>query len=117
MEILDIVKTAVRAIDSKQGLDTEVIRITDLTVLADYFVIASGTSSTHVKSLAEEVEFQFKEKGVAPIRTEGFNTQNWFILDYANVIVHVFSPDARDYYDLDHLWADGEDVPMDFIEE
>ena len=55
------------------------------------------------------MEFQFKEKGVAPIRTEGFNTQNWFILDYANVIVHVFSPDARDYYDLDHLWADGED--------
>ena len=108
---------AAKALDSKKGRDIKVLEIDKITTLADYFVIASGTSSTHVKSLAEEVEFQFKEKGVAPIRTEGFNTQNWFILDYANVIVHVFSPDARDYYDLDHLWADGEDVPMDFIEE
>ena len=108
---------AAKALDEKKGREIAAIEITDITTLADYFVIASGTSSTHVKSLAEEVEFQFKEKGVAPIRTEGFNTQNWFILDYANVIVHVFSPDARDYYDLDHLWADGEDVPMDFIEE
>ena len=108
---------AAKALDSKKGRDIKVLEIDKITTLADYFVIASGTSSTHVKSLAEEVEFQFKEKGVAPIRTEGFNTQNWFILDYANVIVHVFSPDARDYYDLDHLRADGEDVPMDFIEE
>mgnify|MGYP000769365298 CR=1 FL=1 len=108
---------AVKALDEKKGKEISAIEVTEQTTLADYFVIASGTSSTHVKSLAEEVEFQFKEKGVAPIRTEGFNTQNWIILDYANVIVHVFSPDARDYYDLDHLWADGEDVPMDFIEE
>ena len=106
-----------KILDKKKAHDVRVLKVESLTVLTDYFVIASGTSSTHVKSLAEEVEFQFKEKGVAPIRTEGFNTQNWFILDYANVIVHVFSPDARDYYDLDHLWADGEDVPMDFIEE
>ena len=104
-------------LDEKKASDIVIIDLSEKSIIADYFVIASGTSSTHVKSLAEEVEFQFKEKGVAPIRTEGFNTQNWFILDYANVIVHVFSPDARDYYDLDHLWADGEDVPMDFIEE
>ena len=113
----ELALAAAKALDSKKGRDIKVLEIDKITTLADYFVIASGTSSTHVKSLAEEVEFQFKEKGVAPIRTEGFNTQNWFILDYANVIVHVFSPDARDYYDLDHLWADGEDVPMDFIEE
>ena len=77
-------------------------------------MIASGTSSTHVKSLAEEVEFQLKEKDILPVRTEGFGTQNWFVLDYANVIVHVFSPDARDFYDLEHLWADGEPVELGF---
>ena len=104
MESKELAMQIAKLLDSKKATRVKVL-------------IASGTSSTHVKSLAEEVEFQFKEKGVAPIRTEGFNTQNWFILDYANVIVHVFSPDARDYYDLDHLWADGEDVPMDFIEE
>ena len=124
MESKELAMQIAKLLDSKKATRVKVLKVRDLTVLADYFVIASGTSSTHVKSLAEEaefqlkeVEFQFKEKGVAPIRTEGFNTQNWFILDYANVIVHVFSPDARDYYDLDHLWADGEDVPMDFIEE
>lgn len=105
MESKELAMQIAKLLDSKKATRVKVLKVRDLTVLADYFVIASGTSSTHVKSLAEEVEFQFKEKGVAPIRTEGFNTQNWFILDYANVIVHVFSPDARDYYDLDHLWG------------
>ena len=105
MESKELAMQIAKLLDSKKATRVKVLKVRDLTVLADYFVIASGTSSTHVKSLAEEVEFQFKEKGVAPIRTEGFNTQNWFILDYANVIVHVFSPDARDYYDLDQVWA------------
>lgn len=109
--------TIAQILDNKKATRVKVLKVHDLTVMADYFVIASGTSSTHVKSLAEEVEFQLKEQGTAPIRTEGFNTQNWFILDYGNVIVHVFSPDARDFYDLEHLWADGEDVPLDFITE
>lgn len=104
-------------LDSKKATKVKMLKVDDLTVMADYFIIASGTSSTHVKSLAEEVEFSFKEQGVAPLRTEGFHTQNWFILDYGNVIVHVFSPDAREFYDLDHLWIDGENVPLNFIEE
>lgn len=106
-----------KILDNKKATRVKMLRVHDLTVMADYFVIASGTSSTHVKSLAEEAEFQMKEQGIAPIRTEGFNTQNWFILDYGSVIVHVFSPDAREFYDLDHLWADGEDVPLDFVQE
>jgi ribosome-associated protein len=106
-----------KILDNKKATRVKMLRVHDLTVMADYFVIASGTSSTHVKSLAEEAEFQMKEQGISPIRTEGFNTQNWFILDYGSVIVHVFSPDAREFYDLDHLWADGEDVPLDFVQE
>lgn len=109
--------TIAEILDAKKATRVKVLRVHDLTVMADYFVIASGTSSTHVKSLAEEVEFQMKEQhDTAPIRTEGFNTKNWFILDYASVIVHVFSPDARDFYDLEHLWADGEDVTPEFPE-
>ncbi|NCC06493.1 MAG: ribosome silencing factor [Clostridia bacterium] len=104
-----------KILDDKKATRVKMLRVHDVTVIADYFVIASGTSSTHVKSLAGDVEFIMKEKNnTAPIRTEGFNTQNWFILDYGDVIVHVFSPDARDFYDLDHLWADGEDVELDF---
>ncbi len=117
MESKELAMLAAKILDSKKATRVKVLKVRDLTVMADYFVIASGTSSTHVKSLAEEVEFRLKEQEVSPIRTEGFKTQNWFILDYGHVIVHVFSPDARDYYDLDHLWADGEEVPMEFGEE
>ena len=117
MEPKDLAIQIAAILDKKKDTRVKVLRVHDLTVMADYFVIASGTSSTHVKSLAEEAEFQLKEQGIAPIRTEGFNTQNWFILDYGSVIVHVFSPDAREFYDLDHLWADGENVPLDFVEE
>lgn len=117
MEPMDLAVQTAAILDKKKATRVKVLRVHDLTVMADYFVIASGTSSTHVKSLAEEAEFRLKEQGIAPIRTEGFNTQNWFILDYGSVIVHVFSPDAREFYDLDHLWADGENVPLDFVEE
>lgn len=108
---------AAQILDSKKATRVKMLKVDDLTVLADYFIIASGTSSTHVKSLAEEVEFVLKAEGTAPVRTEGFSTNNWFILDYGSVIVHVFDPEARNFYDLEHLWADGTDIPLNFIEE
>ncbi len=116
MEPKTLAMEAARLLDSKKATRVKVLRVTDVTVMADYFVIASGTSSTHVKSLAEEVEFRLKEAGEAPLRTEGFHTNNWFLLDYGSVIVHVFSPEAREFYDLEHLWADGEDVTPAFEE-
>lgn len=117
MNSLELATKAAQILDNKKATRVKVLKVQDLTVIADYFVIASGTSSTHVKSLAEELEFQLKEQEVAPLRTEGFGTQNWFVLDYANVIVHVFSPDARDFYDLEHLWADGEEVELSFLQQ
>lgn len=88
MEILDIVKTAVRAIDSKQGLDTEVIRITDLTVLADYFVIATATSSTQLRAMGDEVEYKLSQAGTEPHHIEGKAT-GWLCLDYGTVVIHL----------------------------
>lgn len=113
---MDSKQLALRAasiLDSKKAVGLKVLRVRDITVMADYFVLASGTSSTHVKSLAEEVEFKLKEEGVKPLRTEGFGSQGWLVLDYANVIVHVFSNEARSFFDLEHLWADGEEVLLD----
>ena len=115
MEILDIVKTAVRAIDSKQGLDTEVIRITDLTVLADYFVICSGGSNTQINALGDEVEKELTEKGEEPLHREGYRGGTWVLLDYGCVVVHVFNDEARKFYSLEHLWADGEEVDLSAI--
>ena len=103
-----------QVLDKKKAQDVRVLKVESLTVLTDYFVIASGTSTTQVGSLADEVEFALSQKGIEPISTEGFDSKNWVLLDYSNVIVHVFVPNTRTYYDLEHLWADGE--PIDISE-
>jgi ribosome-associated protein len=84
--------------------------------LADYFVFATGTSNTHVKSLADEVEFKLKELEVSPLHTEGFRSNSWVLLDYGSVIVHVFTAESRQFYDLDRLWQDGEAVDISTME-
>lgn len=109
MENLELVKTAVKAIDSKKGENIEVIGITDLTILSDYFVIATGTSSTQVKALAEEVEYQLELKGIEPHHIEGRNTP-WVCLDYNSVVIHIFYKDQRDFFKLERLWEDGEKI-------
>ena len=116
METLQILKIAANALNNKKALDINAIKIGDLTVLADYFVLATATSSTHVRSLAEEVEFKLEEQGVRPLHIEGRAT-GWILLDYGTVIVHVFSRDAREFYSLDNMWADGEIVDLDNILE
>ena len=103
---------AVKAIDGKKGLDIQVIKIRDISVLADYMVIATGNSSTHVKALADEVEYRLDEAGVSVSHIEGYRSNSWILLDYVDVIVHVFSEEAREFYDLDRLWQDGESVDI-----
>ena len=117
MESLQLATAIAKVLDKKKASDVKVLKVRDLTVLTDYFVIATGTSSTHVKSLAEEVEFQLGEQGAKPLRTEGYDSKNWILLDYGTVIVHVFYPEARSFYDLEHLWADAEPVDVPFEED
>ncbi len=95
-------------LDSKKSQDLAVIRVEDVTTLADYFVIVTGNSSTQVKAFADEVEFKLKQEGINPGHVEGHTTRSWIVLDYYSVIVHVFDPEAREYYDLERLWLDGE---------
>lgn len=107
MQALDIVKTAVKAIDSKKGENIEVIGITDLTVLTDYFVIATATSSTQVKAISDEVEYKLDLLGAESHHIEGRNT-SWVCLDYNSVVIHIFHKQQRDFYSLERLWEDGE---------
>lgn len=104
--------TIAKVLDNSKAQDVRVLKIEDVTVLTDYFVIASGTSTTHTAALADEVEFQLQQKGVKPISSEGYDSKNWVLLDYGSVIVHVFVPGTRTFYDLEHLWADGEPVDL-----
>lgn len=102
----------VKTLDSKRGEDIQAIKIADLTILADYFVIVNGTSNTHARTLADEVEYQFSQQGIEPLRREADTGNTWIILDYGDIIVHVFYKDTRDFYKLEGLWADGEQVDI-----
>lgn len=115
MTSLELAKESAKILNNKKGLGIQVIGIRDISILADYFVIATGTSSTHVKALADEVEFALKQMGVTPDHIEGHNNNNWILLDYGNVIVHVFSGETREFYELERLWKDGEQVDLSSI--
>lgn len=110
-----IVREAAAALDSKKGIDIRAIGLRSLSILTDYFVIASGTSNTHVRALADEVEFRLGQQNCKPQRIEGGSTENWMLLDYGAVIVHVFQDKAREFYDLERLWQDGEHYPLDDV--
>jgi ribosome-associated protein len=108
----EMLSVIVKALDSKKTEDIKVIRIHDLTIIADYFVIANGTSSTQTRALADEVEFKLKEKGVEPRQVQGNNGSNWIVLDYHDIVVHVFYKETREFYSLERLWHDGENIDI-----
>ncbi len=113
MTSLELVKDIVHILDQKKGMNIQAIKVRDLTIVADYFVIAGATSTTHVKSLADEVEYQIKKDDeISPARVEGYGSASWVLIDYGEVIVHIFNPEAREFYKLERLWADGEPVDL-----
>ena len=104
-----------KAIKKKKGLNIKLIEIGDISSLADYMVIATGTSSTHVKAIADEVEYQLDEAGISVSHIEGYRSNSWILLDYVDVIVHIFSDEAREFYDLERLWQDGKEIDISDI--
>ncbi len=111
METELIYKTAANALNSKKARELKVLKIADLTVLSEYFVIATATSSTHVRALADEVEVKLKEIGATPHHIEG-KTTGWIVLDYSSVIVHIFTQNEREFYSLDRMWSDADEIEL-----
>ena len=114
MEGLEIIKIAANAINEKKGREISAIKIGDLTVLADYFLLCTANSSTQVRALCDEVEDKLSEAGVTPHHIEGKAT-GWVALDYGSVIIHIFGRSEREFYDLDKMWSDGEQINLDEI--
>ena len=110
----ELAEIAVKALDSKKGKEIRLIRIDKITTLAEYFVICTGTSNTQINALCDAVEKELTEKGEEPLHREGYRGGTWVLLDYGCVVVHVFNDEARKFYSLEHLWADGE--PIDISE-
>lgn len=103
-------ETVIKALDSKKAVEITALEVGSLTIVADYFVIAAGTSNTQVRALADEVEYQMGLEGFEVRQIEGKAT-GWILLDYHDIVVHVFQQDQREYYNLEKLWADA--TPID----
>lgn len=118
MEALELAKEAAKLLDGKKATKIKVLQIRELSTLGDYFLVASGTSTTQVRAMADEVEFQLKEKGVTPKRVEGYQSGAWIVLDYYDVIIHLFCEETRQFYSLERLWSDAPEVDLsDIVEE
>lgn len=108
----EMAKLAAQAMDEKMGKEITVLRTTDVTVLADYFVLCTASSTTHVKTLSDAVEHILTEAGEPPRRREGERASGWVLIDFGCVVVHIFMDEARTFYDLERLWADAEKVDI-----
>lgn len=112
---LEIAEEAVKVLDMKKGANIKLLHVTEKTVLADYFIICGGNSTTQVKGLSDEVEYKLGLKGITPAHVEGHDSASWVLLDYHSVIVHVFTPDAREFYNLEKHWAEAEEVDISHL--
>lgn len=102
-----IAKIAYQALDEKKAEDIKIIEINKLSVVADYFVIANGTNTPHVDALVDNVEEELAKQGIHAARIEGVRSSGWILMDYGDVVVHVFSKEDRLFYDLERIWRDG----------
>ncbi len=98
------------SLEDSKAKNIKVIDIHNLTTIAHYFIIASGTSVTHIKALNDNLVEKLSENGVKPLRVEGYNHARWILLDYGDAVVHIFHEEDREYYGLERLWQDGEPV-------
>ena len=112
MEPFELAQLAVKALDDKKARNIKVLKTDKQTVLADYFVICNGTSSTHIKALTETVDEVLSQAGEPPLRREGHRSGTWVLLDFAAVIVQIFTEEAREFYDLERLWSDSEEIEL-----
>ena len=107
MKPKDLALKIARILDSKGADNITILEVDHLTSITDYFVIASGRSVQSVRALAEDLDDKLLEEKIEPRRREGVNESRWIVLDYASVIVHIFHPDEREYYNIERLWMDG----------
>ena len=111
----EIAITVTKALDEKKGMDIKLLKIDKVSSLADYFLICTGTSNTHVKTLCDYAEYTLEELGETMLGREGHRGNSWELLDYGTIVVHVFTQEAREFYGLERLWADAEQVDLSNI--
>lgn len=109
----EMTRLAIKALEDKKGNDIRVIDIQNVSIIADYFIIASGSNRNQVQTMADNVEEVLGRAGYEPRQLEGYGTATWILMDYNDVIVHIFSEEDRLFYDLERIWRDGKSVDID----
>lgn len=109
----EMTKIAIAALDDKKAKDIKVIDISNVSVMADYFIIASGTNRNQVQAMADCVEEKLHEQGIHPRQVEGYQAANWILMDFNDIIVHVFNEEDRLFYNLEKIWMDGKVIAIE----
>lgn len=113
MNSKELAKIAYKALDDKKGVNIKVIDISEISIIADYFIIAGGNNENQVKAMADNVEEELHKVGINPNNIEGYTAANWILMDFGDIIIHVFNEDDRLFYDLERIWRDGKTVSID----
>lgn len=113
MQSKEMTKLAVEALEDKKAKDISIIDISEVSVLADYFIIASGNNKSQVQAMIDNVEEKLGRAGFVPKQIEGYNSANWILMDYGDIIVHVFDKENRLFYDLERIWRDGKMISVE----
>ena len=112
MEWRELAKISYNALDEKKGINISIIDISEISTLADYFIIAGGNNENQVKALANSVEEEMYKVDCKPKHIEGFDNANWILMDFSDIIVHVFNEEDRLFYDLERIWRDGKHLEV-----
>ncbi len=113
--INNTLKTVINALQDKKAENIQIIDIHEISTVADYFVITSGSNRSQVQALADNVEEKLAANEIRPKNIEGYNTANWILLDYRDILIHIFDKESRGFYDLERLWRDGKLVDINTI--
>lgn len=108
----ELADAIVHILDEKKARDIKLLKLSEGNDLTDYFVLCTGTSNTQIKGFAGELEYKLGEAGVHPFHVDGFESGMWIAMDFAHVIVHIFHKNERDFYKLEKLWNDAEEIPL-----
>ena len=111
----EVAITVTKALDEKKGMDIKLLKIDKVSSLADYFLICTGTSNTHVRTLCDYAEYTLEQLGEPMLGREGHRGNSWELLDFGSIVVHVFTQEAREFYSLERLWADAEEINISDI--
>ena len=116
MEAKEMAKIALEALEDKKAGDLKLIDIEEISTIADYFIIASGTNRNQVQAMADNVEEALSKAGCEPKHIEGYPSANWVLMDYGDIILHIFDEENRLFYDLERIWRDGKIIPTDSLQ-